>query len=67
MNPCSILFGREVREELIRSLILAVEPRALTPEATHALQHSFNSPKATWLGGVADALVNPVDGTWDAT
>jgi hypothetical protein len=52
LNPCSDLFPPQVREQLIRSLILAVEPAALTPRATHALQHALNHPKSTSLGGV---------------
>ncbi|MEU5430915.1 hypothetical protein AB0H73_35655 [Streptomyces olivoreticuli] len=66
LNPCSGLFPREVREELIRSLIAAVEPGALTPQSTHALQHALNHPKATSLGGLVDALVRPEDGRWPA-
>ncbi|MGW2370084.1 hypothetical protein ACWCZ5_31550 [Streptomyces sp. NPDC001667] len=66
LNPCSGLFPREVREELIRSLIAAVEPGALTPQSTHAVQHALNHPKATSLGGLVDALVRPEDGRWPA-
>ncbi|MFE3996532.1 hypothetical protein ACFXPW_33340 [Streptomyces goshikiensis] len=67
INPCSTLLPPEVREELIRSLIAAVEPRALTTQSAHALQHALQHPKATNLNGVVDALVSPLDGTWSAT
>lgn len=66
LNPCSPEFGVEVREQLIRSLIAAVEPAALTPQSTHALQHAINSPKAGTLVGLVDALVSPEDGRWPA-
>lgn len=66
LNPCSTLFPPEVREQLVRSLILAVEPGALTHQATHALQHALTHPKATSLNGVVDALVSPEDGRWPA-
>ncbi|GGZ29472.1 hypothetical protein [Streptomyces nitrosporeus] len=66
LNPVSELLPREVREQLVRSLILAVEPDALTPQATHALQHALTSPKATALGGLVDALTKPEDGRWPA-
>jgi hypothetical protein len=66
LNPCSELFSPAVREQLVRSLILAVEPGALDPQATHALQHALNHPKATALNGLVDALVNPQDGRWSA-
>jgi hypothetical protein len=66
LNPCSTLFPPEVREQLIRSLILAVEPGALTHQATHALQHALTHPKATSLNGLVDALVSPEDGRWPA-
>ncbi|MGA5508908.1 hypothetical protein [Streptomyces umbrinus] len=66
LNPCSNLFPPEVREQLVRSLILAVEPGALTHQATHALQHALNHPKATSLNGLVDALVSPEDGRWPA-
>ncbi|MEV7471698.1 hypothetical protein AB0O20_35170 [Streptomyces kronopolitis] len=66
LNPCSPEFPADVREQLIRSLIAAVEPAALTPQATHALQHALNSPKAETLGGMVDALVRPEDGRWPA-
>ncbi|WP_432105975.1 hypothetical protein [Streptomyces sp. bgisy091] len=66
LNPCSELFPLEVREQLVRSLILAVEPTALTPMATHALQHGLNSPKAVSLNGLVDALAAPEDGRWAA-
>ncbi|MFJ8692868.1 hypothetical protein [Streptomyces roseolilacinus] len=66
MNPLSELFPRPVREQLVRSLILAVEPGALSHQATHALQHALTHPKATVLGGLVDALVNPEDGRWPA-
>ncbi|MFE6692136.1 hypothetical protein ACFVFQ_37450 [Streptomyces sp. NPDC057743] len=65
LNPCSPEL-EPVREELIRSLIAAVEPAALTPQSTHALQHALNSPKAETLGGLVDALVSPEDGRWPA-
>ncbi|MGW0315434.1 hypothetical protein [Streptomyces flavidovirens] len=64
LNPCSSLFPPEVREQLIRSLIAAVEPGALTHQATHALQHALNHPKATSLNGLVDALVLPETGRW---
>ncbi|MFE7779287.1 hypothetical protein ACFU5O_36585 [Streptomyces sp. NPDC057445] len=66
LNPCSPEFQPDVREQLIRSLIAAVEPGALTPQSTHALQHALNSPKAGTLGGLVDALVSPEDGRWPA-
>ncbi|MFG3179828.1 hypothetical protein ACGFZC_32860 [[Kitasatospora] papulosa] len=66
LNPCSDLFPQEVSEQLVRSLILAVEPGALTPQATHALQHALNHPKATSLSGLVDALAAPEDGRWPA-
>ncbi|MCX5247849.1 hypothetical protein OG895_21985 [Streptomyces sp. NBC_00201] len=66
LNPVSELFPPEVREQLVRSLILAVEPGALTHQATHALQHALNHPKATSLNGLVDALVSPEDGRWPA-
>ncbi len=66
LNPVSTLFPPEVREQLVRSLILAVEPGALTHQATHALQHALNHPKATSLNGLVDALVSPEDGRWSA-
>ncbi|MFF1360653.1 hypothetical protein [Streptomyces sp. NPDC058297] len=64
LNPCSTEFPSEVREQLIRSLIAAVEPTALTPQAAHALQHALNSPKASGLSGLVDALLHPEDGRW---
>jgi hypothetical protein len=67
LNPCSSLLPPEVREQLVRSLIAAVEPGALTPQATHALQHALTHRKATSLNGVMDALVRPEDGRWSAT
>ncbi|RPE41960.1 hypothetical protein EDD90_5060 [Streptomyces sp. Ag109_O5-1] len=66
LNPVSELFPPEVREQLVRSLILAVEPGALTHQATHALQHALNHPKATSLNGLVDVLVSPEDGRWPA-
>ncbi|MFE1335868.1 hypothetical protein [Streptomyces microflavus] len=66
LNPCSHLLPKPVREQLVRSLILAVEPTALTTEAGYALQHAMNSPKATSLGGLIDALTDPEDGRWQA-
>lgn len=66
MNPVSDLFPPQVREQLVRSLILAVEPGALSHQATHALQHALNHPKATSLNGLVDALVSPQDGRWPA-
>ncbi|MFF0049147.1 hypothetical protein [Streptomyces sp. NPDC005498] len=66
LNPCSSLLPPEVREQLIRSLIAAVEPDALTYQSTHALQHALNHPKATNLNGLVDALVQPEDGRWPA-
>ncbi|QUC56018.1 hypothetical protein IOD14_03990 [Streptomyces sp. A2-16] len=66
LNPCSDLFPREVREQLVRSLIAAVEPGALTHQAAHALQHALAHPKATSLNGLVDALVAPEDGRWPA-
>lgn len=66
LNPCSSLFSPQVREQLVRSLILAVEPGALTPQSTHALQHALNHPKASHLPGLVDALVAPEDGRWPA-
>ncbi|MFF9607674.1 hypothetical protein ACF1GY_36340 [Streptomyces sp. NPDC014684] len=66
LNPCSSMFPPEVREQLVRSLITAVEPDALTHQATHALQHALNHPKAASLNGLVDALVRPEDGRWPA-
>ncbi|MEU6102780.1 hypothetical protein [Streptomyces flaveolus] len=66
LNPVSELLPPEVREQLVRSLIAAVEPGALTHQATHALQHALNHPKATTLNGLVDALVQPEDGRWPA-
>ncbi len=66
LNPCSSLFPPEVREELVRSLVAAVEPGALTHQAAHALQHALAHPKATSLNGLVDALVRPEDGRWPA-
>ncbi|MGW2188768.1 hypothetical protein [Streptomyces sp. NPDC001719] len=66
LNPCSDLWASPVREQLVRSLIAAVEPGALTPQATHALQHALNHPKTTALGGLVEALVRPEDGRWPA-
>ncbi|MFC9282792.1 hypothetical protein [Streptomyces collinus] len=66
LNPVATLFPPEVREQLVRSLIAAVEPSALSPQATHALQHALNHPKAASLNGLVDALVSPEDGRWSA-
>jgi hypothetical protein len=66
LNPLSDLFPIAVREQLVRSLILAVEPDALSHQATHALQHALSHPKADALGGLVDALVSPEDGRWPA-
>ncbi|MEU3356484.1 hypothetical protein, partial [Streptomyces sp. NPDC037389] len=66
LNPVSDLFPPQVREQLVRSLISAVEPGALTHQATHALQHALNHPKAASLNGLVDALVEPEDGRWPA-
>ncbi|MEV5249870.1 hypothetical protein [Streptomyces werraensis] len=66
LNPVSELFPREVREQLVRSLIVAVEEEALTHKAAHALQHALNHPKAVNLNGLVDALVEPEDGRWSA-
>ncbi|MEU4878312.1 type IV secretion system DNA-binding domain-containing protein [Streptomyces sp. NPDC021608] len=66
LNPVSEMFPSAVREQLVRSLILAVEPGALTHQATHALQHALTHPKADHLGGLVDALVSPQDGRWPA-
>ncbi|WP_326681038.1 hypothetical protein [Streptomyces sp. NBC_01237] len=66
LNPLSPLFPPQVREQLVRSLILAVEPGALTPQATHALQHALNHPKSASLNGLVDALACPEDGRWPA-
>ncbi|MFC9131858.1 hypothetical protein ACFT4A_34185 [Streptomyces sp. NPDC057099] len=66
LNPCSDLFPSEVREQLVRSLVAAVEPGALTHQAAHALQHALTHPKATSLNGLVDALVRPQDGRWPA-
>ncbi|MEU3550667.1 hypothetical protein [Streptomyces longwoodensis] len=66
LNPCSELFPPQVREQLVRSLIAAVEPAALTPQAAHALQHALTHPKATSLSGLVDALVLPEAGRWPA-
>ncbi|MEU9647098.1 hypothetical protein, partial [Streptomyces sp. NPDC048188] len=59
LNPISGMFPPQVREQLVRSLIAAVEPGALTHQATHALQHALNHPKAVNLNGLVDALVEP--------
>ncbi|MFI6006914.1 hypothetical protein ACIA98_42425 [Streptomyces sp. NPDC051366] len=66
LNPCSPLFPPQVREQLIRSLVAAVEPAALTPQSTHALQHGLAHPKASSLTGLVDVLVSPEDGRWSA-
>ncbi|MEU3862765.1 hypothetical protein AB0F03_36590 [Streptomyces sp. NPDC028722] len=66
LNPVSSMFPTEVREQLVRSLIAAVEPDALSHQATHALQHALSHPKATGLAGLVDALVRPEDGRWPA-
>ncbi|MCX4665037.1 hypothetical protein [Streptomyces uncialis] len=66
LNPCSTLFPPEVREQLIRGLIAAVEPTALTHQTGHALQHALNHPKATSLNGLVEVLVRPEDGRWPA-
>ncbi|GHF74157.1 hypothetical protein GCM10010218_64090 [Streptomyces mashuensis] len=66
LNPCSDLFPPQVREQLIRSLVVAVEPGALSHQATHALQHALNHPKTTSLDALVDALVTPEDGRWSA-
>ncbi|MER7496399.1 hypothetical protein ABT033_27865 [Streptomyces pharetrae] len=66
LSPVSEMFPPQVREQLVRSLIAAVEPRALTHQAAHALQHALNHPKATSLNGLVDALVQPEDGRWPA-
>ncbi|MET7458251.1 hypothetical protein ABZT03_41780 [Streptomyces sp. NPDC005574] len=66
LNPVSSVLPPDVREHLVRSLILAVEPGALTHHAAHALQHALNHPKSTSLNGVVDALVSPEDGRWPA-
>ncbi|MFF9914817.1 hypothetical protein [Streptomyces sp. NPDC013457] len=66
LNPCSTLLPPPVREQLLRSLIVAAEPDALNRKATHALQHALTHPKATALGGLIDALVSPEDGRWPA-
>ncbi|MEV6726990.1 hypothetical protein AB0M94_39480 [Streptomyces xanthochromogenes] len=66
LNPCSSMFTAEVREQLLRSLILAVEPDAMTTKAGHALQHAAASPKSSSLGALVEALVTPEPGRWDA-
>ncbi|CAL9630865.1 hypothetical protein [Streptomyces sp. enrichment culture] len=66
LNPLSELFPRPVREQLVRSLILAVEPGALSHQAAHALQHALTHPQARTLGGLVDALVSPTEGRWPA-
>ncbi|MGW6412360.1 hypothetical protein ACWF95_34950 [Streptomyces vinaceus] len=66
LNPCSELFPPQVREQLIRSLVAAVEPAALTPQSTYALQHGLAHPKASSLTGLVDVLVSPEDGRWSA-
>ncbi|MGW7671929.1 hypothetical protein ACWGJX_33240, partial [Streptomyces sp. NPDC054775] len=66
LNPVSSMFTSQVREQLVRSLILAAEPDALPTRATQALQHALNHPKSTSLHGVVDALVSPEDGRWPA-
>ncbi|MEU3065033.1 hypothetical protein [Streptomyces subrutilus] len=67
LNPCSSLLPAGVPEELIRSLIVAVEPHALTPHAAYAIQQAVKHPKAMTLNGVVDALVHPEDGhRWPA-
>ncbi|MFE5826485.1 hypothetical protein ACFQ7B_32645 [Streptomyces erythrochromogenes] len=66
LNPCSSLLPPQVREQLVRSLIAAVEPAALTPQSTHALQHALNHPKATSLNWLVDVLVRPDEGRWPA-
>ncbi|MFG3384383.1 hypothetical protein [Streptomyces sp. NPDC047999] len=66
LNPLSELLPPAVREELVRSLIVAVAPDALDPHAGYALQHALTHPKATSLSGLMDALVSPEDGRWSA-
>lgn len=66
LNPVSDLFPPPVREQLVRSLILAVEPGALGHQATHALQHALGRPSSTSLDALVDALVAPGDGRWPA-
>ncbi|TRV71439.1 hypothetical protein FKN01_31840 [Streptomyces sp. 130] len=66
LNACSTMLPREVREQLLRSLVAAVEPGALTYQSTHALQHALNDPKAVNLTGLVDALLRPEDGRWPA-
>ncbi|MCX4784572.1 hypothetical protein [Streptomyces sp. NBC_01264] len=66
LNPCSPVLPHGVPEELIRALILAVEPQAMNPQCAHALQHAVANPKAVDLRGVRDALVHPEAGTWPA-
>ncbi|MEV0324589.1 hypothetical protein ACIBKX_40355 [Streptomyces sp. NPDC050658] len=66
LNPCSPLFTPEVREQLIRSLIAAVEPKALNQRTAHALQHALNSPKSSTLSGLVDALQAPEAGRYSA-
>ncbi|MFF0142374.1 hypothetical protein ACFYRN_38785 [Streptomyces sp. NPDC005227] len=67
LNPCSQLFPREVREQLVRMLIGIVEPGALAGHASHALEHALDHPKATSLSGLVDALISPEDGLWSAS
>ncbi|MFC8013557.1 hypothetical protein [Streptomyces cinereoruber] len=66
LNPVSELLPPGVREQLLRSLVVAAEPEALTTRAGHALQHALTHPKASSLDGVVDALVTPEDGQWPA-
>ncbi|WP_172385624.1 hypothetical protein [Streptomyces sp. MNP-20] len=66
LNPCSRVLPAQVREQLIRSLIAAVEPEALTLQAGHALQHALAHPKATTLHGLIATLILPEDGRWAA-
>ncbi|MFE9499799.1 hypothetical protein [Streptomyces collinus] len=66
LSPVATLFPPEVREQLVRSLIAAVEPGSISPQVTHALQHALNHPQATSLNGLVDALVKPEDGRWPA-
>ncbi|MFY1675471.1 hypothetical protein [Streptomyces sp. WMMC905] len=64
LNPVSDLFSPAVREQLVRSLVLAVEPDALDAQSTHALQHALTHAKADHLEGVVDALIHPEAGRW---
>lgn len=67
LNPCSPMLDVKVQEELIRSLVTAADPEALTTQSGHALHHALQHPKSTTLNGVVEALIYPEKGRhWSA-